>query len=184
MTQIATPQEVLDFWYGEEMAKRWFNATPALDEEIRTRFEATWAAAAQDTLSHWRNRAQDCLALCIVLDQFPLNMFRGKPKSFSTEEQAIAVAKHAIAQGFDRQIDKARLAFLYMPLMHSEYLLDQDLSVQLFAAAGLVHNLRFAQHHQDIVRRFGRFPHRNAILGRSSTPEELAYLDSKEAFKG
>jgi uncharacterized protein (DUF924 family) len=124
------------------------------------------------------------LALAIVLDQLPLNMYRGRPEAFSTEQRAVAVAKQAIAQGFDKQIPKDRLMFLYLPLMHSECLADQDRSVALFAAAGLAENLRFAEHHREIVRRFGRFPHRNAILGRASTPAELDYLASPQAFKG
>jgi len=179
-----TPQDILEFWYAEGMSKVWFNATPELDDIIRTRFEILWEQASRAELRAWCDSADGCLALVIVLDQFPLNMFRGQAKSFSTEQQAVVVTKQAIAQGFDRQIDKTRLAFLYMPLMHSENLQDQDLSVQLFEAAGLQDNLRFAQHHRDIVRRFGRFPHRNAILGRPSTPAELVYLNSKEAFRG
>lgn len=151
---------------------------------MRQRFEPLWEAAVRGELDAWRGNPEGCLALAIILDQFPLNMFRGTAKSFSSERQAIAVAKQAIAHGFDQRIDPAQLAFLYMPLMHSEELTDQDLSVELFTAARLENNLRFAQHHRDIVRRFGRFPHRNAILGRPSTLQEIDYLNSKEAFKG
>jgi uncharacterized protein (DUF924 family) len=179
-----SPQDILDFWYAPDMRSKWFASTPQLDAMIRERFESLWEAAVRGELDAWRSSPQGSLALAIILDQFPLNMFRGTAKSFSSEGQAIAVAKQAIAQGYDRQIDKAQLAFLYMPLMHSEDPADQDLSVELFAAAGLDNNLRFAKHHRDIVRRFGRFPHRNAILGRASSAEELAYLESKEAFKG
>jgi uncharacterized protein (DUF924 family) len=179
-----SPQDILDFWYAPEMRSKWFASTPQLDAMIRERFESLWEAAVRGELDAWRGSPEGSLALAIILDQFPLNMFRGAAKRFSSEGQAIALAKHAIAQGYDRQIEKAQLAFLYLPLMHSEDLADQDLSVELFAAAGLDNNLRFAQHHRDIVRRFGRFPHRNAILGRASSAEELAYLESKEAFKG
>jgi uncharacterized protein (DUF924 family) len=181
---MLTPQDILDFWYAEDMRSKWFASTPQLDSAIRARFESLWEAAVRGELAAWRSSPEGCLALAIILDQFPLNMFRGTAQSFSSEGQAIALAKHAIAQGYDRQIDKAQLAFLYLPLMHSEDLADQDLSVELFAAAGLENNLHFAQHHRDIVRRFGRFPHRNAILGRASTPQEIAYLNSPEAFKG
>lgn len=181
---MLTPQDILDYWYAPEMRSRWFNSTPELDAAIRECFEQTWEAAVRGELNAWLSSPSGCLALEIILDQFPLNMFRGTAKSFSSEHLAIAVAKHAIAQGFDRRIDPAQLAFLYMPLMHSEDLADQDLSVELFAAAGLDNNLRFAKHHREIVRRFGRFPHRNAILGRSSTSEEIDYLNSDEAFKG
>ena len=166
------------------MRKQWFASTPQLDAAIKERFEITWEAAVRGDYDDWRNSPDGCLALTIILDQLPLNMFRGSAKSFSSEHLAIDVAKHAIAQTYDLQIDPAQLAFLYMPLMHSEHLTDQDQSVALYAAAGLTNNLRFAQHHRDIVRRFGRFPHRNALLGRVSSTAELEYLNSKEAFKG
>ena len=166
------------------MRKQWFASTPQLDAAIKERFEITWEAAVRGDYDDWRNSPDGCLALTIILDQLPLNMFRGSAKSFSSEHLAIDVAKHAIAQTYDLQIDPAQLAFLYMPLMHSEHLTDQDQSVALYAAAGLTNNLRFAQHHRDIVSRFGRFPHRNALLGRVSSTAELEYLNSKEAFKG
>jgi len=179
-----TPQDILDFWYAPDMRTKWFASTPQIDAMMRERFEQVWESAHTGTLESWNNTPTGCLALVIVLDQFPLNMFRGTAKSFSTEQQAVAVTKQAITQGYDQQIDKEHVAFLYLPLMHSENLVDQDLCVTLFEAAGLENNLRFARHHHEIVRRFGRFPHRNAILGRTSSAEELAYLDSKEAFKG
>jgi uncharacterized protein (DUF924 family) len=111
-------------------------------------------------------------------------MYRGQAKSFASETQAIAISLHAIEKGFDRELSTDRLAFLYMPLMHSEELVDQDRSVELFEAAGLESNARFARHHRELIRRFDRFPHRNAILGRQSTPEELEYLASNQAFTG
>lgn len=178
------PADVLAFWYSDEMRTKWFASTPPLDALIKTRFEATWEAALRDELDDWRNSADGCLALVIILDQFPLNMFRGSAKSFISEAKSRDVARHAIDQGFDKEIDASRLAFLYMPFMHSENLADQDFSVALFEAAGLENNLRFARHHRELVRRFGRFPHRNAILGRASTPQEIDYLNSKEAFRG
>lgn len=176
--------DILYFWFAEEMRTKWFASTPQLDATIRDQYERVWEAAMCGELEGWLGTPEGCLALVIILDQFPLNMFRGTPKSFASETKSREVARHAIREGYDKQIDTARLAFLYMPFMHSENLLDQDLSVQLFEAAGLENNLRFAQHHREIVRRFGRFPHRNAILGRVSTPQELAYLNSKDAFKG
>lgn len=179
-----SPDKILEFWYAEPMRSRWFSSTPALDAEIRARFEAVWLAAAAGRLDDWKNSPQGCLALVIVLDQLPLNMFRGEAKSFSTEQQAVEVCKLAIARGYDREIAPGRLGFLYMPLMHSEHLADQDLSVKMFEQAGLEGNLRFARHHRELIRRFGRFPHRNAILGRESSREELDYLGSKEAFLG
>lgn len=177
-------QTLLDFWYSAEMRPRWFDSTPALDDLIRDRFDPLWRRAAAGELDHWQATAGGALALVIVLDQLPLNMYRGRPEAFSTEQRAVAVAKQAVANDFDKQIARDRLMFLYMPFMHSEHLADQDLSVQLFAAAGLSDNLRFAEHHRGLVRRFGRFPHRNAILGRESTAEELEYLASPQAFRG
>ena len=111
-------------------------------------------------------------------------MYRGQAKSFSTEAKAIDVARHAIEHGFDRRLDQTRLAFLYMPFMHSELLADQARSVQLFTDAGMKENASFALHHRQIVDRFGRFPHRNAILNRESTDEELAWLASDNAYNG
>lgn len=178
------PRDILDFWYAPDMRERWFSSAPALDASIRERFEALWRQAAAGELDAWKDTPEGCLALAIVLDQLPLNMFRGEAMSFSTEQQAVGIARHAISRGFDRQLPPERLAFLYMPLMHSENPADQDQSLALFEAAGLEGNLRFARHHRELIRRFGRFPHRNAALGRQSTPEELAYLASKVAFLG
>lgn len=177
-------KDILDFWYTPPMPQHWFNSTPAIDAEIRQRFEQTWEQAKAGELDAWKATPEGCLALCIVLDQFPLNMYRGEARSFATEQAAVAVTKHALAQGFDQQLPPERVMFLYMPLMHSEHLDDQEASVRLFSAVGLVENARFAEHHRGIVQRFGRFPHRNAALGRESTPAELEYLNSKEAFKG
>lgn len=179
-----TPADILDFWYAAEMRTKWFASTPPLDASIKAQYEPTWEAAMRGELNDWRNSAEGCLALVIILDQLPLNMFRGTAKSFSSEAKSREIAQHAIDQGYDQQIDLTRLAFLYMPFMHSESLADQDFSVALFEAAGLENNVRFAKHHREIVRRFGRFPHRNAILERASTPQELDYLNSQEAFKG
>lgn len=179
-----TPTDILDFWYTPPMREHWFSSTPAIDADIRNRYQALWQQASQGELDHWQATPEGCLALCIILDQFPLNMFRNEVKSFATEQQAVAVSKHAIAQGLDGLLPQEQRAFLYMPLMHSENLADQDISVAMFDSAGLAGNARFAHHHREIVRRFGRFPHRNAILGRESTPEEMAYLNSREAFTG
>ncbi|GAB6069976.1 DUF924 family protein [Thiomicrorhabdus hydrogeniphila] len=179
-----TPQSLLTFWFSGEMQPRWFNSTPQIDETIRNQYEALWNKAKQGELNEWKNTPQGALALIILLDQFPLNMFRGQAKAFSTEALAIENTKYAIEQKFDQQIPKSQLMFMYMPLMHSEDLNDQTLSLKLFTQAALTNNIRFAQHHKNLVQRFGRFPHRNAILGRTSTPEELSYLASDEAFTG
>lgn len=181
---IATAEEVLSFWFSEQVRPLWFRSTPAFDAEIRERFEETWAAVRDGRLGEWEGDARGALALVIVLDQFPLNMYRDQGLSFSTEAAARMVAAHAIDQGWDRELDEAGKAFLYLPFMHSENLADQDRAVTLFEAAGLENNLRFARHHREIVRRFGRFPHRNAALGRECSEEERAWLKSKEAFHG
>lgn len=177
-------QEIITFWFSERARPMWFNSTAEFDEEVRERFLATWQAAAAGELDSWQEHPEGALALVIVLDQFPLHMFRGKPESFSTSERALAVATEAVDRGMDGELENAQLPFLYLPLMHSERMADQDRSVALFETPGLEDNLRFARHHRELIRRFGRFPHRNAILGRSSTAEELEYLNSKEAFLG
>lgn len=177
-------QEVLSFWYAKENAKRWFKSSPEFDLEIKQRFESLWQLASEDKLIDWQNSSEGCLALCIVLDQFPLNMYRGDKKSFQTEAQAIAISKEAIEKGLDNDIDSKQISFLYMPLMHSESLSDQDLAVASFTKRDLHNNIRFAKHHREIIVEFGRFPHRNIILGRESTAEEIAYLNSKRAFTG
>lgn len=177
-------KEVLSFWFSDEMRSRWFASTPELDQEIKRRFEAHWQAAVAGQLNDWKHSAEGSLALVIVLDQFPLNMYRGQAKSFSSEAQAIEVAAQAVSHAQDHILEAEQQAFLYMPFMHSESLKDQDQSVALFNKAGLDHSFRFAKHHRDIIVRFGRFPHRNAILGRTSTDAEIEYLNSKEAFTG
>lgn len=181
---MTTAQTLIDFWFSPRVAKLWFNSTPAFDDELRERFADTYQAGYHGELDDWEATALGALALVILFDQIPLNIFRKQPQSFATEARAREVAARAIARGFDAELDDPQKAFLYMPYMHSEKLADQDTSVDLFTRAGLKNNLRFAQHHREIVRRFGRFPHRNEILGRESTAEEVAWLASKDAFKG
>ena len=184
MSSEINPQTVLDFWFSERVRPLWFRSTPEFDAEITERFEACWQAARDGKLTAWESDGKGALALVILLDQFPLNMYRDQGPSFSTEAQSREVARRAIDQGFDNDLDDSSKAFLYLPFMHSENLADQDRSVALFEAAGLKDNVRFANHHRDIVRRFGRFPHRNAALGRDCTDEERAWLQTKEAFHG
>ena len=176
--------DVLNFWYAEDTAKKWFKSTPEFDQKIKQKFEHTWELAANNQLSDWHSSADGCLALCIVLDQFPLNMFRGESISFATEAKSIEVAKEAIVKGFDDQLDINKVSFLYMPLMHSEVLADQELCVECFTKRNIQENLRFAKHHHDLIVEFGRFPHRNEMLGRTSTTEEIIYLKSKRSFTG
>ena len=181
---IASAAEILEFWFAEAVKPLWFASTPEFDEALRERFLATYRAAATGQSEDWERTPLGALALVIVLDQFPLNLFRGQPESFATEAAARVVADRAIARGSDQEISPEQRLFLYLPFMHGEALADQERSVRLFQQAGLEESLRFARHHRDLIRRFGRFPHRNAILGRESTPEEIAYLASPEAFLG
>ncbi len=181
---IASPAEVVDFWFAPSVQPLWFAATPDFDDLLRARFLLTYRTAAAGSLADWETTPSSALALTVVLDQFPLNLFRGQPASFATEAAARTVADRAIALGFDQVLPPEQRQFLYLPFMHSEALADQERSVRLYQQPGLEESLRFARHHCDLIRRFGRFPHRNAILGRVSTPEELAYLASPEAFHG
>lgn len=177
-------QDLIEFWFSEEASKHWFNSTKAFDRALLEAHEQTWLDAKQARLDHWQQSAVGSLALVILLDQLPLNMFRGQAKSFATESQSRDVARAAITKGFDQELPVSRKAFLYMPFMHSEELDDQALAVKLFDQPGLENNHRIARHHYGIVERFGRFPHRNKILGRESTNAEIEYLNSKQGFQG
>ncbi|MFK7816239.1 MAG: DUF924 family protein [Gammaproteobacteria bacterium] len=177
-------RDILDFWFDEPTSKCWFNSTPEFDNLILKKYQNLWEQAAGGALDSWQTTHLGSLSLVIILDQLPLNMFRGTSKSFSTESSAIAVTRNAITKKFDLLLDTIQLPFLYMPLMHSENLNDQNDSVHLFEQAGLESNLRFAKHHQNIIKKYGRFPHRNVILNRPSTDDELVYLSSPHAFKG
>ncbi len=181
---VVTAKEIIEFWFSARVQPLWFQSTSAFDAELTQRFLPIWQAACRGELAEWEMTAEGALALVICMDQLPLNMFRGRSESFSSEAAARAVAGRAIAHGFDQRLDAAQKAFLYMPYMHSETLADQKCGLALFRAAGLDENLKFAEHHCDIVRRFGRFPHRNAILGRENTAQESVYLASDEAYHG
>jgi uncharacterized protein (DUF924 family) len=170
---------VLDFWFGELSPKAWFEKSDQVDQRIRDRFLATHAHVSQDvSLDDLLQSADIALAAILVLDQFPRNMFRDTPRAFASDAKALALAERTVAAGLDRAVDAARRIFFYLPFEHSEAIADQDRSVALFEGLGDAEYLRYAHAHRDIVRRFGRFPHRNAILGRRSTPEELAFLQT------
>lgn len=177
-------ESLLAFWFSPAVRSHWFASTDALDTQMRERYEALWQRGARGELRQWEDTARGALALVILLDQLPLNMFRGQAQSFSTEQMSREVAQRALNKGFERQLREQEQAFLFMPFMHSERIEDQDRAVALFEAAGLTQNLKWARHHREVVRRFGRFPHRNAILGRPSSAAERAYLASDEAFHG
>ena len=174
---IASPQAVLAFW-REAGPDKWFKKDAAFDNDIRTRFLDSYEAAAKAGLSDWEATPDGALALTIVLDQFPRNMLRGSPRAFAADSLARAVADRALARGFDRGMPLTDRQFFYLPFEHSETLADQDRCCALFRATGDADLVKWADLHADIIRRFGRFPHRNAVLGRPTTAEEQAFLDS------
>lgn len=180
----ASANSILDFWFDREVEKLWFNSNRVFDKKIQALYEETYQAGADGLLNEWEESPEGALALVILFDQFPLNMYRGTNKSFDTEALSREIARKAIERKYDQQMTLSQRTFLYLPFMHSENKDDQQTSVELFEKAGLKSNLRFAKHHQDIIQRFGRFPHRNKILGRTNTPEEEQYLNSDEAFHG
>jgi uncharacterized protein (DUF924 family) len=172
---------VIDFWFGSgERDKRWFEKNAAFDEEVRKRFLALHEEAKAAKLAHWRNEPAECLALIVLLDQLPRNMFRGTARAFATDSLALELAKHAVAKGFDRAMRPVERMFVYLPHEHAESLEEQlracELTAPLAAFAETADTYRYATLHRDIIQRFGRFPHRNAILGRASTLEEIEFL--------
>lgn len=176
-------QHILDFWFGASGSPGygapraiWFEADAAFDGEVRQRFEADVASAARGGHDAMAVDAEGALALVILLDQFPRNIYRSTPRAFAADAKARDVARNALAAGHDQAVAPFMRAFLYLPFEHSEDIADQDRSVALFRALGDESYLGFAIAHRDVIARFGRFPHRNAILGRRSTPDELAYL--------
>ena len=174
---LATDPEairVVNFWINAGPAL-WFAKDQAFDTRFRDRFLKDHEAAVRGELRHWQSTANGALALVLLLDQFPRNAFRGTPRMYSTDALARRAARQAFAAGYDREIPIELRKFFVLPLAHSEDLADQERSVAL-ARHMSPEDLAHAEHHCDIVRRFGRFPHRNAILGRTSTPEELEYL--------
>ena len=170
-----TPADVLAFW-REAGPRRWFARDEAFDARFRERFLEAHLAASRRELDAWAESADGALALVILLDQLPRNVFRGSAHAFATDPLARAIVRRALAAGHDRAVDPALRMFFYLPLQHSEELADQELSVRLATEAGVPSE--YALHHRDIVARFGRFPHRNAALGRESTDEERAFLAS------
>ena len=180
-----TPQDVLLFWFGApaergKPQKRWFEKSAAFDAEVRSRFIGLYENAAAGRLSQLKADPAECLALIVLLDQFPRNMFRGTARAFATDAAALETARHAVERGYDRGMLAVERLFLYLPFEHSEALEDQERSCELTAPLDQLEPSlqahRYALLHRDIIRRFGRFPHRNAILGRESTAEEIAFL--------
>jgi uncharacterized protein (DUF924 family) len=183
-------EEVLDFWFGREdepgygeFREAWFRKDPAFDATVLARFSGLYEEAAAGDLDGWCEEAQGCLALVIVLDQFPRNMFRGDGRTHAADATALETAGYAVEHALDRELPAFQRMFLYMPFMHSENVEDQRRSVELF---GLLADepdgpdvTSYAAGHREIVERFGRFPHRNGILGRETTPEEAAFLKTE-----
>ncbi len=172
----ATPAGILAFW-REAGPDRWYKRDDAFDAEIRDHYYDLWRTAAAGELSSWDASDDGTLALVILLDQFPRNMFRGDALTYSSDALARETARRALARGVDARVDPELREFLYLPFMHSEHLPDQLHCIELFRKVGDVEQLKYAEHHADIIRRFGRFPHRNPILGRAMTAEEQAFLD-------
>lgn len=183
---LPTWQDVLDFWFAAEHRPLWFKTEPSFDAAIRERFGPLVDAAIAGRLADWEAAPDSCLALVILLDQFPRNAWRGTPRAFSGDAMARAVARRAVDRGTDWAVPLDRRHFFYLPFEHSEDLADQERSCALFYAwaeefpeaerAEVNEQLRYVDRHKEIIERFGRFPHRNAILGRASTPEEEAFL--------
>lgn len=171
-----TPQNIIQFWFEEIDKKLWFAKNEEFDHTLRTRFGELYRQTFQCENHHWRATAEGRLAEILILDQFPRNMFRDKPTSFASDNLALALAQEAVAKGEDQKLPPERRAFMYMPYMHSESALIHKEAVLLFSQKGLEFNLDFEMKHKAIIDRFGRYPHRNQILGRTSTHEETEFL--------
>jgi len=165
--------DVLRFWFGLE-PEQWWNGGPELDERIRRQFLKLWEEKRQLPVDLFLDDPVTAVAGVILFDQFPRNMFRGAADAYSTDPLALGIAKQAVARGLDKRLAPDERKFLYMPFQHSEKLDDQNRAVLLFTELGDDHQLGYARHHRDIIAKFGRFPHRNAILGRASRPDEIA----------
>ena len=177
-------EDVLDFWFGELTQQDWFAGGDDLDRRIAERFAGLHAELSKAVPADALLEGEAALAAIIVLDQFSRNMFRGSAKAFAQDSLALALTHNALRAGFDQalDLDNDHKQFLIMPLMHSEALSDQDLCVSLFAAMGSENSLKFAREHRDTIAEFGRFPHRNDVLGRVTTPEERAYLETANRY--
>ncbi len=184
--------EILDFWFGSQQEadygkprKAWFAKEPEFDEEIRKRFLTDYEKAAGGYLDEWKDSPSSCLALILLLDQFPRNIFRETPQAFATDWEALSTAHQAIAQGYDKQLLNVQRWFVYLPFEHSENIEHQRQSVKLFQKLSSDKDsasaIESAMRHRSVIERFGRFPHRNIILGRPSTPEEKEFLKQSGA---
>lgn len=169
-------EDILHYWFRELQPRDWWRKDESIDQSITRRFGPVLVAGSRGELSDWRDTPHGRLAEIIVLDQFPRHVYRDTPGAFATDPMALVLAQEAVRAGVDQMLQGAERAFLYMPYMHSESPAMQAIAVRLFDQPGLEDNLKFALAHKDIIERFGRYPHRNRILGRVSTPEEQAFL--------
>lgn len=174
--------EVLDFWFDAAHEKEWFDASSSFDDDIREKFLPLYESAHKGELNHWAENARSLLALVIVLDQFPRNMFRGLSRQFESDIDALLLSQKAVELGWDKGLTPKERQFLYMPYMHSESLEVQEKGLSLYTALNLPEALDFARRHRDVIARFGRFPHRNVDLFRADTPEESRFLAAGMRF--
>jgi len=172
----ATPTNVTDFWFASETRAHWFTASDAFDAALRQRFAALYERARAGKLDDWVKTPRGALSLTLLLDQIPRNIFRNSAHAFLSDEKALLLAKKAISLGFDLGLGKDERLFLYLPFQHAEDRAAQDEAVRLIEGLGDEEYTNYAQRHRDIIRRFGRFPHRNKLLGRTSTCEEIEFL--------
>ena len=172
-----TPEAIVKFW-TEAGSERWFAKDDAFDADLRTHFEAAHHTAARGGFADWEETPDGALALLLLTDQIPRNIFRGSAHAFATDARARQVAERAIARAFDQRFEPSLRCFFYLPFEHSEDIADQARAVALFEELGDENYLKYACIHRDIIARFGRFPHRNAVMGRVATPEEQAFLDA------
>ncbi|TPH16590.1 DUF924 family protein [Litorilituus lipolyticus] len=171
-----TAHDVIHFWFEEVSQENWWIKDNAFDKEITERFLTLHQQAIQGELFAWRDSALGCLAEIIILDQFSRNIYRDLPQAFSADSMALTLAQQAISSSKDKELNTTQRAFLYMPFMHSESLLIHDVAVKLFTDLGVSSNLAFEIKHRDIIAQFGRYPHRNIILNRQSSAEEIEFL--------
>jgi uncharacterized protein (DUF924 family) len=176
-----TANDIINFWFNEIDSALWWQKNTAFDEQIRTRFGIAHAQATRGELAHWRTDAQSRLAEIIVLDQFSRNLYRNNSQAFANDLAALILAQECITLGLDQHLNAVQKSFLYLPFMHSESLLIHEQAVQLYSMAGLEFNLNFELKHKVIIERFGRYPHRNGVLGRVSTAEELLFLQQADS---
>ena len=176
----AHPNDVIGFWRSAG-PQAWFRKRAAFDEAIRLKFEPVHHRAARGEYDAWAESAEGALALLILLDQFPRNLYRGSAHAYATDPKARSIARPAIDRGFDRQVEPLLRNFFYLPFEHSEDLADQDFALALCAETGIADDLKWARLHRDIIARFGRFPHRNAALGRATTAAEAAFLEEPDS---